>query len=312
MTDQADYAKLIDDEIWAFIRKTEASYPADTVTATIARQREIYDTMCADFETPRPAGLAVTDRQFGGVRARLYEPATAKVTVVYLHGGGFVVGGLHSHDGVCADLAQATGYRVVAADYRLAPEHRHPAAFDDTLAAIRAVGERFGGPIVLAGDSAGGNLAAAAAHALRGSALEIRGIVLIYPGLGFDRIGGSMARHAHAPMLTAADIDFYREIRAPEGVSLADDPTANPLADDDFTGLPPAFVSAAECDPLADDGPAYVARILAAGGSAQAIVEPGLVHGWLRARRMSARAEAAFARIVAATQALGRGDWTPG
>ena len=93
---------------------------------------------------------------------RIYPGAAP--TVVYLHGGGFVVGGLHSHDDVCAEIRATTGLTVVAVDYRLSPEHLHPAALDDALAVIRALL----GPVVLAGDSAGGNLAAAASHVLRG------------------------------------------------------------------------------------------------------------------------------------------------
>ncbi|MEZ5778012.1 MAG: alpha/beta hydrolase [Paracoccaceae bacterium] len=306
---EPDYFKLIDAEIWAFIRKTEESYPPDAINAPVARQREIYDRMCRDFDAPYPAGVLATDRPLGGVAARVYlREAHPRATVLYFHGGGFVVGGLHSHDGICAEICGSTGYRVTSVDYRLAPEHRHPAAFDDAVAATRAAAGEWDGPLVIAGDSAGANLAAAVAHATRDEWLGLRGMVLIYAGLAFGRPdAGSLRRHANAPLLTRADVDFYASIRMPEGGGDPADPTANPLNDSDFTGLPPAFLSAAECDPLADDSADYAARIVAAGGTARCVTEPGLVHGWLRARHMSARARNAFARIVEEIKTLGEG-----
>jgi acetyl esterase len=163
---------------------------------------------------------------------------------------------------------------------------------------------------VLAGDSAGANLAAAVAHAARrGGPEAIAGQVLVYPGLGGDRDRGSYLTHALAPMLTRDDILFYGRIRFAEGQDGSGDATALPLHDRDFSGLPPTVVIAAGCDPLADDAPAYAAAIRAAGGRARAVVEPGLVHGYLRARTTVARARASFDRITAAIAALGRGAW---
>ena len=303
-----DYARLIDEPTRAFIRATEASYPPDTASLTIADQRAIYDRMCRAFFRGYPPGVVAVDRAFGGVPCRHY--AGAGGVVIYLHGGGFVVGGLHSHDDVCAEIAGATGLQVVAVDYRLCPEHPHPAALEDALAATRAVAGALGGPLVMAGDSAGGNLAAAVCHlAGRRGALGIVGQVLIYPGLGGDRDRGSYLTHAQAPMLTRDDVLFYAGIRHPGGVEPAADASFAPLADADFTGLPPTLAVAAECDPLADDAGAYAARVVAAGGRAQAVVEPGLVHGWLRARATVPRAAAAFDRIVQAVGAMARGDW---
>ena len=302
----ADYSNLIDAETWAFIRRTKSFYPADTITFTIARQRKVYDEMCAAFHQGYPAGLEVADADIGGVPCRVY--GAGAVTVVYLHGGGFVVGGLHSHDDICAEIADRCGTRVVSVDYRLSPDHRHPAAYDDALAATRAVAQLFGGPLVLAGDSAGGCLAAAVVQATRGEALGIVGQVLIYPGLGGDPDRGSYLTHAHAPMLTRDDVIAYGDIRFEGGKPPAPDPTANPLDDTDFSGLPPTLVVAAECDPLADDGRDYCARITAAGGSARFVEEPGLVHGYLRARTTVARAHDSFTRICDGIAALGRKD----
>lgn len=299
-----DYQTLIDAPTWAFIEKTNAAYPENTATLSIADQRAIYDRMCAAFDSPYPPGVTSHDAPLAGVPCRIYPGA--QPTVLYLHGGGYVVGGLHSHDGVCADIRTATGLTVAAADYRLSPENKHPAAFDDACAVARTLANKV--PLILVGDSAGANLAAAASHALRRETDQIKGQVLIYPGLGGDLNHGSYLTHAQAPMLTRDDVLFYKDIRhsgpAPEG-----DPTVSPLQDTDFSGLPPTLAIAAECDPLADDAPAYAAKIAAAGGRAQAVTEKGLVHGYLRARHSVPRAAASFARITATITAFAAGHW---
>lgn len=301
-----DYSRLCDAETWAFIRKTESFYPADTASRSISEQRAVYDEMCAAFHRAPPPGVTSIDRPFGGVPCRLYEgPAVAGVAV-YLHGGGFVVGGVHSHDDVCAEICGRAGLRVVSVDYRLAPEDRHPAAFVDALAATRAVVEAFGA-VVLVGDSAGGSLAASVAHALRGTG-AVRGVVLVYPGLGGDSDRGSYLTHAEAPMLSREDVLFYARTRHGGEPPVAD-PTAEVLKDSDFSGLPPTFIVTAECDPLSDDGREYRDRIVAAGGVARWIQEPGLVHGYLRARHDVGRARESFARIVAAISDMAKGDF---
>lgn len=299
-----DYQSLIDTETWAFIRATDDSYPPDTASMSIADQRSIYDRMCRVFFKGYPPGITAEDDTVAGVPCRIYPGA--QPTVIYLHGGGYVVGGLHSHDDVCAEIRARTGLTVVSVDYRLSPEHLHPAAFDDACAVVRALGAQ--GPVVLAGDSAGGNLAAAASHALRGSGLRILGQVLIYPGLGGDIDKGSYLTHARAPMLTRDDVIFYKDIRH-GGPPPKDDPTVHPLRDRDFSGLPPTLAISAQCDPLADDARDYAAKIIAAGGQAHWVEEPGLVHGYLRARSTVGRAATSFTRIIDAISAFAEGRW---
>jgi len=297
-----DYDRLIDAPTWAFIRATDAAYPPDTASLSVARQREIYDGMCRAFFRGYPPGVTARDQAIGGVPCRVY-PGAGAATVVYAHGGGYVVGGLHSHDDVCAEIVAATGLTVISVDYRLSPEHAHPAAFDDVCAVIRATP----GPLVLAGDSAGGNLVAAAAHALREG--RLLGQVLIYPGLGGDRSRGSYVTHAHAPMLTAADLAFYAGIRHGGVEPAPGDPTVAPLQDSDFSGLPMTLTIGAECDPLHDDAFEYAEKIRAAGGLAHAVTAPGLVHGYLRARAMVPRAAESFGLICNTIGAFAAGRW---
>lgn len=302
-----DYNTLIDAETWAFIRGTEDHYPPDMISADVATQREIYNRMCRAFFTGYPEGVTARDDRVGTIPLRIYECGSHGVTLIYFHGGGFVVGGLDSHDDVCAEICVRSGVRVVSVDYRLCPEHPHPAAFQDARDATQYVALTWAGSHILAGDSAGGNLAAAVAHASRGT-LHFSGQVLIYPGLGGDMMRGSYGDHAQAPMLTLDDLKFYQSMRFDRAMP-QNDPTATPLADKDFTGLPPTVIFSAECDPLADDGRAYRDAILAAGGQAVWINETGLVHGYLRARHSVQRARASFDRIVAATKMLATGEW---
>lgn len=290
---------IADPEVLAFIHRTESFYPDGAVEMTIAEQRRLYDKMAAAFRQPRPDGVAVTnstlDGPVGALAVRHYNVENSRVPrVLYFHGGGFVVGGLDSHDDVCAEIALRCEIDVISTEYRLCPEHPHPAAYEDTLAAIDHASDR---PVILVGDSAGANLAAAAALT-RHAALV--GQVLIYPGLGGEVLGlRSYSEHAEAPLLTTADIHAYHRLRL-DGSTAASDPTAAPLLADDLSGLPPCFVSAAECDPLCDDGVEFVRRLQAAGVSAEISIEAQLPHGHLRARTCSKRASAAFDRIILA------------
>jgi len=305
-----DYRALIDAEIWAFIDRLDACYPPGVVEMDIAGQRAVYDDMCKVFDQGRPEGVTVWDETHGGVPCRRYEGGTSAVTVIYYHGGGFVVGGLDSHDDVCAEICVRTGYRVISVDYGLAPEVVFPGCFNDAWSAFAAIAQAHPGDIVLSGDSAGGNLAAAVAHHARGRVTgRIIGQVLIYPGLGGDWTQGSYVVHANAPHLTTADMAFYMQVRTGGTPPPKGDPRYAPLQDSDFSGLPPTVLITAECDPLASDGGTYCDAVLIAGGQAHWINVAGMVHGCLRARVMSRKAAGFFDEVVQAVDAFGRGDW---
>lgn len=298
---ESKYLQLKDPGIRAFMLEGEKLYPADAVNFTMAEQRAFYDRYCAHFRKPRPADITATDFKVGGVPVRLYTPKgkeTAPV-MLYLHGGGFVVGGLESHDDVCAEIASRAEISVVAVEYRLAPEHPFPAAFEDCWAVLTHLAKDCS-DIVVGGDSAGGNLAAALALKARDAGRpKLKGQVLIYPGLGGDVTKGSYISQARAPGLSTEDVLYYHRTYGGGGSKYAE-----PLHETDYSGLPPAFVVTAEIDPLADDGVEWVRRLLAAGVPAFHRPEPLLVHAYLRARHMSEPARLSFTAIVEAVRSL--------
>ena len=308
------YSRLLGPEITAFIARVDACYPPDAVERSVDEQREIYNAMCKVFHAGHPEGVNAADDllQADGrtIPVRHYMPpgTPGKALVVYYHGGGFVVGGLESHDDVCAEICAATGYRVAAVDYRLAPEHIHPAQSDDAIAAFRLLAAGHDGPVIVCGDSAGGTLSAAVCHTLRGEDKAPAGQVLIYPALGVDESKGSYVTHANAPGLTTTDMKAYNALRS-GGRKITGDPSFKPLMDTDFSGLPPTIMVSADCDPLNDDCPDYRDALLAAGGKAHWVEGKGLIHGFLRARHTAEPAREAFAEITSAVAALGRGEW---
>ena len=297
--------RMLDPETRAFIARTEAFYPASANEAGVAENRATYDRMCAAFRRARPAGVEVVDvagSEHGpGLRHYRVAAAASGTALLYLHGGGYVVGGLDSHDDVCAELCAGAVVAVTAVAYRLAPEHVYPAALDDAETAYRGL-VTAGRRVIVAGDSAGGTLAAALCLRLRrlGDAPPA-GQMLIYPGLGGDPFRSGL-RNIDAPLLRASDCGHYRDTYA-GGVARDDDPEFAPLAARDLRGLPPAAIFSAGIDPLRQDAEDYAALLLAAGVAVTYRNDPGLVHGHLRARHESQAARHAFEamkRVVAA------------
>ncbi len=220
---------------------------------------------------------------------RIYTPreAPALPLLVYFHGGGFVLGDLDSHDSICRNLALAADAVVVAVDYRLAPEHPFPAAADDCLAATRWAAARAAAlgadpaRIAVAGDSAGGNLAAVVALRLRdegGPAL--RGQLLIYPVTdNHVEPTASMIANGEGYFLTREAMLFFDKHYLADPDHLAH-PHFAVLRAPDLSGLPPAYVLTAEYDPLLDEGEAYAARLSAAGVAVEQVRALGVIHGF--------------------------------
>mgnify|MGYP000008095556 CR=1 FL=1 len=291
--------------ILEFLEICSSVYSDDAVSQSIEAQRAQYDALCARFSPPLPDGPTFVDSRIGDVPTRRYRPAkvTTPTLLLYLHGGGFVVGSLESHHAICAELADFAGAELIAVDYRLAPEHRWPAQTDDCFAVLEALAAG-GSRMVLIGDSAGGNLAAGLALRARDKGIAgIAGQVLIYPALGGDLTTGSYIEMADAPGLTTGDVAYYREVlQAPPG-----DPIAGALSARDVRGLPPAYITGAAFDPLRDDARHYAARLAQAGIEVWFREEPQMVHAWLRARHMSEGAKQGFRAVCEAVRRFAAG-----
>src|SRR4051794_19968907 len=263
-----------------------------------------------------PSGIevaSITDREIPGpagpITVRVYRPGgdAPKPVIVYFHGGGWVLGSLGTHDGTCRRLADGAGAVVVSVDYRMAPEDRYPAAVDDSFAAlawVAAHADELGGDaarLAVAGDSAGGNLAAVMSQLARdhgGPAIRFQ--LLVYPVTDHEFTSVSMEENATGYYLTRDAMRwFYGHYL--EDASQGDDPRASPLRAADLSGLPPAFVLTAQYDPLRDQGIAYADALRAAGNDVQMTMYEGLFHGFFSMFDLIEAGKAAFDDAIAAT-----------
>lgn len=256
----------------------------------------------------RPIEL-VRDLSFSGpeseVPVRIYRPnvETPAPTLVFYHGGGWVLGTLDSADDLCRQLARRIGCVVVSVDYRLAPEHRFPAAVDDAYAAFSWVhrhAEAFGGDpnrLAVGGTSAGGNLAAVTALRVREFAgsdgPRIDRQVLLYPATDRACDTDSYAENADGPLLERRDMEWFWELYLRSPVD-AHNQFASPLRASDLSNLPPATVVTAGFDPLRDDGVAYAERLAHAGVPVDHLHYPRMCHGFLSLADSVDAADAAF------------------
>ena len=264
---------------------------------------------------------AVADRTIPGpasdIPIRVYTPKGGSTlpVLVFFHGGGWVICDLDTHDGVCRALANAAGCIVVAVDYRLAPEHKFPAAADDAFAATEWVAEHaveIGGDpsrVAVGGDSAGGNLAAVVAQMANdrgGPKLAFQ--LMVYPVTDYNFDTASYRENAEGYMLTTDAMKWFWTHYLPDAKAGLD-PRASPLRADDLSGLPPALVITAEFDPLRDEGEAYAARLADAGVAAKSTRYDGMIHGFFsmsallpQGRQAIDEAAAALREAFAATE----------
>ena len=267
--------------------------------ATLAPVRSVEDVVL-----PGPAG---------DLPARTYRPNGdgAAPTIVFLHGGGFVIGDLDTHDDHCRLLCAEVGAVVLSVDYRLAPEHPFPAGFEDCLAATRWAAEHvdeLGGDadrIAVAGDSAGGNLSAAVALAARDGGPRLAAQLLLYPSVDFTEDGDHPSRISNGEglFLTADDMRWFGD-QYVQDPALRTDPRSSVLLAQDLSGLPPAIIATAEFDPLRDEGEAYAAALEKAGVEVDARRYDGLIHGFFGLGPVSPGSAAAARELCGALKDL--------
>lgn len=228
----------------------------------------------------------IRDIQAGSIPCRLYRPSanTDLGLLVFFHGGGWVIGDLNSHDGVCRSLANKSGHAVLSVDYRLAPEHKFPAAFDDCVAAVKWAfdnAEALGidnSRMAVGGDSAGGNLAAAVALA---EVVPLKFQMLIYPALDMRMESPSISENANAPILTKAVMAWFVAHYINGDADKANISASPMLASDELLKkMPPAIVITAQYDPLRDEGEAYGKRLVENGVSTTITRYNGAFHGF--------------------------------
>ncbi len=297
----------------------EAGRPAyETLTAPEAREFYLAGRIVTNPEPPeleKVAPLAIP-APHGTIPARLYKPKTLRrkhglaPALVFFHGGGWVIGDLDSHDVVCRKLAHEGELIVVSVDYRLAPEHKFPAAVDDAIAAtnwIAGNARELGidaSRLMVGGDSAGGNLAAVVAITARdGDGPAVAGQVLIYPATDFAMTHPSHQEPETSILLTHSVIKWFRDHYLNDAAD-AHDWRASPARAKTLSGLPPAYVLTAGADPLRDEGDEYAQRLKQAGVAVTYRHFPGQFHGFFTMGKLLQQANVAASEIGAWLKAL--------
>ncbi|WP_425835066.1 alpha/beta hydrolase [Streptomyces fractus] len=291
-------------DVQALIDACAAGFPALGTEFTDIRDVRTYFAERPAPPPPRlPALHRVTDLDADGVPVRVYDPASANEeapVVVFFHGGGMVLCSLDSHDGFCRELAAGSGASVVSVDYRLAPEAPFPAAPEDAYTALQWTAKAYPDrPLVVAGDSAGGNLAAVTALLARErGGPQLAAQHLYYPMLDPAGDSASYEENAQGYFVTADHLRWYWQqyLRRPEDAS---DPRATPFAADRLDGLPPAFVVTAGLDPLRDEGRRYAELLAAAGVPTRHHCYDEAFHGFMTMGGDAALPEAKAARAAA-------------
>ena len=265
--------------------------------ATRAHYRRLALSRRGEDYVPEQVASVADQRSPGGVPVRVYEPLRPRrSTLIYLHGGGWVVGDVETHDPLCRRVANATGARVVSVDYRLAPEHPFPAGLDDAedvLLWLQAADPDR--PLGVAGDSAGASLTAGLALRARDKQVPLAAQLLLYPATDPAMTSASIAENGEGYFLTRRDMAWFYQQYFPAGPASA--PEAD-LGHADVAGVAPAIVATAEFDPLRDEGSAYADRLTSAGVPTQHVPGPGLIHGFASFLGVVDAADATVATIL--------------
>jgi acetyl esterase len=285
----------VDPQIATLLERVNAAPPLSAGTPEEGREAfRTLNALAAQFAPEIEVG-SVEDVSTGPVPMRIYRPpGDALATLLFLHGGGFVIGDLDSYDAQCRVLCSRAGVTVVSADYRLAPEHPFPAGAEDALAALEWVAANEPGPFAIGGDSAGGNLSAVTAQAWDGDlALQL----LIYPVTDMLTERASLEENGEGLFLTRDDMEWFNGHYLGGDENLRSDPRVSPALAEDLSGLPPALIYTAQYDPLRDDGDAYAEALSAAGVRVLHRRFDGLIHGFFALGPLSQAAQSAVEQI---------------
>jgi acetyl esterase len=292
--------------------------PYETVSPAEARELYLKGRFVSNPEPPELASVEplIIPSPAGLIPARVYTPTRLRKVnglapgLVFFHGGGWVIGDLDSHDVVCRKLADEGELMVVSVDYRLAPEHKFPAAVDDAIASTKWIADnakQFGidaSRLMVGGDSAGGNLAAVVAIAARdGNGPDIAGQVLIYPATDFAMTHPSHREPETSILLTHSVILWFRDHYL-SGAADVGDWRASPARAKTLIGLPPAYVLTAGADPLRDEGDEYARRLKEAGVAVTHRTFPGQFHGFFTMGKLLQQANVAAGEIGVWLKAL--------
>lgn len=290
-------------EVEAFLKLIAAASAPSFTAMTPLQARAAVAVMVSQLDASAAPGLDVQDTSYGAadqrLSARIYTPPGAVLTdaaMIFFHGGGWMTGSIDIYDSFCRFLALELGMPVLSADYRLAPEAPFPAAYDDAIAAITWATDA-GGPfaqakrIVLAGDSAGANLAAAAAQTFARTAVPIAAQMLLYPVLDISRQSSSYRTCGEGNLLTRSDMEHFITSYVPDP-ALRTDRRCSPLLANDLHTLAPTVVLACALDPLRDEARAYAAELARAGVTVSFVEARGQIHGLATLRRAIPSAEA--------------------
>jgi acetyl esterase len=279
----------LDPRVQRFLNLLAAGNPPDARSATVEERRSGLVSLMK-FAGPPPALERIEDRTLpgpdGALRVRLYSPSTAEILpgLIYFHGGGLVAGSLDSHDGIGRALCDSGGVRVLSVDYRLAPEHRFPAAVEDAKAALRYIAGHaadFGidaARLGICGDSAGATLAAAACQwAIRGGGPRLILQLLLCPILDYSRVTASKRELSSGYLVDQATLDHDLKYYLPAGTAPSN-PLVSPLLAENVSGMPRTIIHTAEFDPLRDEGRNYFERLTQAGNEVSYTCHPGMIH----------------------------------
>ncbi|MCX2817889.1 alpha/beta hydrolase [Haladaptatus sp. F3-133] len=275
-----------------------SDYPPEEARDMMERMAEMSTADPVDVDDVREETTGEGD----GVGVRVYEPEDAPATVVFFHGGGFVVGSLETHDSLCRLLADRSGLRVVSVDYRLAPEHPFPSAVEDAYEATKWAANRYDGAVGVAGDSAGGTLSAVVSLIARDRGMpDVDHQTLLYPATAYDEPMPSRSENASGYFLEASDMMWFASLYVGSDIH-ARNPYAFPLRASDHTDLPRAHVVTAGYDPLRDEGAEYARVLDEAGNDVTHTHYPSLVHGFLNMEGLVDRAYDAVDEVADETR----------